>query len=310
MQYDWLNYNHLYYFWVIANEGGIVAAARKLRLAESTLSAQLRYLEESLGHSLFERQHRRLKMTEPGRLVFDYAETIFSAGREMLDVLRHRPGGKRQIVLRLGVLAGLSKNLQLEFLAPFLGREGLRFAVRQGSLPYLVSELANHRLDFFISDIPVETNKSRDVFNRVLGTIPVCVVGAKKFLGLRRKFPDSLQGAPLYLPTLESSVRADFDRFLGESGVKPEIRAELDDIALLRVFVLHGQGMAVLPEIGVRGELQRKTLFVIGRPPGLRETIYAVTPRRMRPHPLVAEILSHFASRYRDSLKALPEEAS
>ncbi len=308
MQYEWLNYNHLYYFWVIAQEGSIVRAARKLRLAESTLSAQLRFLEEALDHPLFERQHRRLKLTESGRLVFDYAETIFSAGKEMLDVLRHRPGGERQVVLRLGVLSGLSKNLQLEFLAPFLGRKGLRFVVKQGSLPYLLSELSNHRLDFFISDIPVETNKAKDLFNRVLGVIPVCVVGGKRFHNLRKKFPHSLEGAPLFVPTVESSVRADFDRFLGEHGVRPQVRAELDDIALLRVFVLDGQGMAVLPEIGVRGELERKTLFVIGRPPGLREAIYAVTPRRMRPNPLVAEILSHFAARYRSSLKGLPAE--
>src|SRR5439155_11560742 len=98
---QWLNYHHLFYFWVVAREGSITRATEKLRLAEPTISAQIRCLEEALGEKLFERRGHRLVLTQSGRLAYGYADEIFSLGFEFLEALKGRAGG-RPARLRVG----------------------------------------------------------------------------------------------------------------------------------------------------------------------------------------------------------------
>src|SRR5690606_21972242 len=124
-----LNYNHLRYFWAVAHEGNLTRAAARLHVAQSAVSVQIRQLEDQLGHQLFERRGRRLELTEAGRIALDHADAIFEAGAELEGILQARATSARQ-VLRVGSLATLSRNFQLAFLAPMLGRADVELVIR------------------------------------------------------------------------------------------------------------------------------------------------------------------------------------
>lgn len=295
---DSLNYHHLYYFWVIAREGSVSKASAKLRLAQSTVSAQLKSLENILGHDLFTREKRAIELTETGRLVLDYAETIFSTGRELLDVVRHRVKSK-QTAVRVGAINSISKYLQVEFVQPALKRPDVRLLMVEASLPTLLRQLQNHTLDVVISNMPVPTDRLRGAYNHELGEIDVWVVGQPKFVKRTAKFPKSLATLPVYVPTHQSRVRSDFDLYCEQVGVVPNIRGEIEDVAILRAIALAGAGVAILPEIATRRDIKDKTLVMIDRLPTVRETMWAITTSRKMPNLYVHEMISTFSGRYR-----------
>src|SRR5687768_13588563 len=78
---EWLNYHHLLYFWTVVREGSVSAASRQLRLAQPTVSGQLKELENALGAQLFHRRGNRLILTDTGSRVYRYANEIFALGR-------------------------------------------------------------------------------------------------------------------------------------------------------------------------------------------------------------------------------------
>jgi LysR family transcriptional activator of nhaA len=290
---EWLNYHHLHYFHAIAREGGISRASRKLRLAQSTLSAQLKELEEFLGQPLFERKGKRLELTGAGRMAMKYADEIFSAGQEMVDAFRNRPV-QRDRVLRVGAIKSLSKNLQFELVEAALGDEQTRLVLSQGSFPNLIRDLKNHLLDLVISNQAARTDLEPGVFNHPLATIPVVVVGTPRFLPLKKAFPSSLDGAAIFLPPAGSQLRGEWDAWCEREKVRPRVRAEIEDVALLRIAALSGRGCALLPEIAVARELKERILRVIGRPRGLDENFYAITATRKFPNALVETMIRGF----------------
>lgn len=292
---EWLNYNHLYYFWVIAREGGVTAASRKLRLSQSTLSAQLRLLEEALGHELFEREKRALKLTEHGRRALDYADTIFETGQELFASFRGAAQQEeRRQVIRIGALGSLSKNLQYEFIRPALQNKQLHLTVVEGSLDDLTHRLRDHELDVAISNMPVRTDLSPDLHNRSLGSLPMCLVGTPAYKKLRGGLETLPEGLPMLLPTYQSKVRSELDLALEQAGAKPDVRAEIEDMALMRICALSGEGVAVAPEIVVRNELREKTLVVLHRLKSITETFYAITPSRRSRNAVVEELIERF----------------
>lgn len=302
---EWINYHHLHYFWVIAREGGISAATRKLKLSQSTLSGQLKELEESVGVPLFSRCGRGLELTEAGRLAFDYAETIFTTGRELFDVLKHGAASPREKAVRVGALSSLSKNLQYEFVRPLVGRADVRLKMTEGPLGSLVKQLKGHALDVVLSNMPVRTDTDSDVFNHKLGAMPVVVVGAPRWKKVADDFPRGVADTPVYASTHQSRVRSELDLFLQQAGVKVHLQAEVDDMALLRLFALWGNGLAVVPEIVVQSELAAHKLVVIHRFDRLSESYYAITARRRFENEIVSELVKGFGKR----LKALSMEA-
>lgn len=290
----WFNYNQFYYFWMIAREGGVTRAAARVRVSQSNLSEQLKQLEEALGHALFERRGRTLVLTEAGRKALAYANTIFESGQEMLQEFEGRAPLRNQRVLRIGAISSLSKNLQFEFIRPLLLDETIRLVMVEGDLPELVRELQNHQLDLVISNSPVRVDGGPDVFNHRLAEIPVSLVGTKKHLALAKGFPKSLEGHPLYMPDRKSRYRAEFEALLERKKVVPDIRAEVEDMALLRLFALSGAGVALVPEVVVQRELQTGKLSVINRIKGYSEVFYAVTITRKFPNPQLQKIVREF----------------
>jgi len=290
---EWLNYLHLRRFWWIARERNLTRAAERLNVSQSTLSEQLRELEEWLGQPLFERRQRQLHLTEAGRLAFDHAEAIFQTGQELLDQFRRRQASRRQH-LRIGAVGPLSKNLQFDFIQPLLDRRNLQLTVASGSLAELLQQLREHQLDLVLSNIPVRADQEANAFNHLLGEMPAYLTGNLAVDRRGREFPEWLEGVPLFLPSRQSQVRADFDALLVESGVEPDIRAEVDDMALLRLLALSEQGLALVPAIVVKHELQSRRLTQVYRVPGLAERFYAITLRRRFGTGWLEEVVSTF----------------
>lgn len=286
---SFLNYHHLRYFRAIANEGTLTGAANKLGVAQSSLSVQLRQLEESLGVVLFDRLQKSLVLTESGRIALDYAETIFSSGEELMSVLENRPTNKRRL-LRVGSVATLSRNFQLSCLQPFIGRDDVELVLRSGSLRELLAQLKAHTLDVVLSNLSVRRESSTDWHSYLLEQQPVALVGKKRW-EKKIRFPEDLENTPLLLPTLDSNLRVSFDLVMERYGVVPTIAAEIDDMAMMRLLARDGAGVALVPPVVVTGELERKQLVELHRFPDMYENFYAIAPSRKTPNTFVQEMI-------------------
>ena len=283
-----LNYHHLRHFWTIAREGGLTRAAARLNIAQSALSTQLRALEAELGQPLFERRGKRMDLTEAGRIAFDHAETIFRTGEELLDTLKGR-GPQHRRILRLGAVATLSRNFQLELLRPLLAREDVELILTSGTLQDLLARLDALALDAVLSNVPVPHVAEADRMAWLIADQPVSLVGRPGQGAL--SFPDALRNVPVLLPGRASSIRQGFDLIMDRAGIQPRVIAEVDDMAMLRLLARESHGVTLVPPIVVQDELRAGVLEERAAVPELHETFYAITQRRRFPNPLLAELL-------------------
>ncbi|MFP4520277.1 MAG: LysR family transcriptional regulator, partial [Oceanicaulis sp.] len=251
----------------------------------------IRQLEAQLGHALFERTGRTLSLTEAGRVALDYADAIFTAGEELEAVLKAGAGAARRS-LHVGALATLSRNFQIDLLAPLLAAGGVEVHLRSGSLQELMGELAAHNLDLVLANqAPLRGSDSAWTVHR-LAEQAVSLIGAPGRLGEERDLKTLLSGHPLILPSRRSGVRSGFDALAVQLGVTPVIAAEVDDMAMLRLFARNDAGLAVAPPIVVRDELASGRLAELAKLPGIAETFYAITLERRFANPLVAQVLA------------------
>lgn len=301
-----LNFSHLLYFWAVAKEGSIAAACRRLHVAQPTISGQLRLLERALGHRLLERSGRGLALTGMGATVFRYADDIFSLGAELLDTVRGQAGpGPR--ALRVGVADVLPKLVVYRMLRPVLAApEGIRLSCLEGKPPDLIARLVSHELDVVLTDTPVPPYSGIRAFSHRLGESGLAVFGTSRFATRhRRKFPESLHGAPLLLPTSSTTVRRTLDHWFEARGIRPVVKAEFDDSALLNVFGQSGIGMFVAPTI-IEAEVRSQyDVRLVGRLPGLAEQFFAISMERTIRHPAVV----HLTDVARARLSAEPQPA-
>jgi len=285
-----LSYPYLRYFWVVAREGNLTRAARKLRVSQSAVSVQLKRLEESLGQRLFARKGRGLELTRAGRLALDYAESIFTLGDELLEVLDHEARAARQ-TLKVGVLATLSRNFQIGFLGPLLDREEVIVTVRSGAVADLIQRLTAHELDVVLSNYVPARREGDTWVAHTIGQQAVSLIGRPP-VDPDRSVSELLSNAALVVPSVESGIRTAFDSLAERLGVTPHVHAEVDDMAMLRLVARRHRGLAVIPPIVVRDEIAAGTLVEHGQLPGIFEPFLAMTvPRRTR-HPLLDELLA------------------
>lgn len=285
-----LNLHHLRYFHAIAQSGGLVKAAERLNVSPSAVSVQLQALEAQLGHDLFERRGRQLVLTEAGRMALERATAIFDAAEELESTLKGLDRAKRSTI-RIGALATLSRNFQIAFLQPVLGREDVRIVLRSGSMRELMQMLDAHHIDVLLSNTLPPRDEATTWTSHLISDQPISLIGPPH--AKRTKTPAALLATvPLIVPTLENHIRGEFDALAERLGITPRIAAEVDDMALLRLLAREGLGYAVVPPIVVRDELEGKLLKECGPLPSLRETFYAITPTRRFPNPVLKELMS------------------
>lgn len=289
---DWLNYRHLYYFWIVARTGSVAKASRELRLTHPTVSAQLHQLESSLGETLFRRQGRGLALTEAGHTAYRYASDIFGMGREFVDVIQRgaAPASPRLVV---GVTDFLPKPLVLRLLQPALeGTPPVRVICREDrTLADFLGELSTHALDLVLSDAPAGIDAPTKLFNHLLGECGTTIFAAPRIAArLRAGFPQSLSNQPFVVPGTGAALRRGLEHWMDATDVRPRIVAEVDDSSLAQLLAAHGRGVIAGPSVMAADARRLYDLRVVGSIPAVKQRFYGVSAPRRAAHPVIASI--------------------
>ncbi len=286
-----LNYHHLRYFWAVARAGNLTRAAADLHLTPQTVSTQIKDLERSLGERLFRRSGRRLVLTDVGQVAYQYADEIFSIGKELVGTLAGQSSG-RTLRLVVGVADVLPKLVAHRLIEPATCLdEPVHVVCRETGLQSLLADLAVHRVDVVLSDAPIPPSVKIRAFNHLLGECGVTfMVSSRLARGYQNKFPRSLERAPMLLPTEGTALRGQLDQWFQARGIYPKIVAEFEDSALLKTFGQAGAGVFPVPSV-VEEEVGRQyNVKPIGRADGVVERYYAISVERRVKHPAIAAI--------------------
>jgi len=286
-----INYKHLHYFWVVANEGSIARASESLHLTPQTISGQLSLLEDNLGEALFNRVGRNLELTETGRLALSYADEIFSLGGELEEVLHNLPDD-RPLVFKVGVADVVPKSIAYRLLAPSLKLpDAVRIVCRENNIESLLAELALHKIDLVISDGPIPQNVNVRGYNHQLGECGISFFAVPELAQqLSKNFPQSLKGAPLLLPGEMTVVQNRLLKWFDKLHIHPRIVGEFDDSALMKAFGQAGTGVFIAPTPIAVEVKKQYGVVVIGTTDEVREQFYAISVERKITHPAVAAI--------------------
>ncbi len=287
-----LNYKHLYYFWVTAKEGGMSHAAARLGMAVQTISAQVKLLEQSLGHALFKPAGRGLALTDAGHAALQVAEQIFHLGENLHTAVRDATS-QTSVRLVVGISDGLAKLAVRELLAPALEEPRLRLVCHEDDFDDLLADLALHRLDVVLSDRPAPANPNLKLYSHAMGSSPLGWYAPKEWLAQARKdFPACLSEVPVLLPSSHASVRMRIDQWFEQQGVVPHVVGEFEDSALLATFGTSGMGVFPASERMRETLSQGYGLKWIGPCEGVQEHFYAIGTARKVQHPLVQKLLA------------------
>lgn len=287
----WLNYHHLYYFLTVVQKGSVTAAARHLRLAQPTISAQLKALEDSLGHKLLEKKGRYLQLTEIGRHVHGYAEEIFSLGSELFKLVDGIaiPEGQP---LRIGVVDSLPKHVAYRIIDPiFSTKPTPRVVHYEDTSEKLLAMLSIQEIDLVLSDSPIPPNVKIKAYNHLLGETGISFLGNPKLVTKYTSgFPFSLHDAPLLLPTPNSVLRRELDTWFQHKGIQPNIVGEFQDSAIMKIFAKSGRGLIPVPSVVEKDILNEYDLKVLGRVSEIRERFFLISAERRLKHPAVVTL--------------------
>jgi LysR family transcriptional activator of nhaA len=292
MKNSGMNFRHLYYFWVVAKEGGVTRAAERLGVAVQTISTQLGLLEQSIGKALFSQQGRRLVLTESGRTALAYADQIFLLGEQMQEALGEADSSK--IRLTVGISDSLPKLTAFRLLEATLHLERpVRLVCYEDQFEALLGDLALHKLDVVLTDRAVRSGTTLRVFSHQLFESATMVVGAQALAAIYSAgFPRSLNGAPFLLPTRNNALRDQIDEWFEQHAVRPDIIGEFEDNALLNTFGRRGLGL-FFATAALAGDIAEQFgAVLVGPVPQVREQFYAISNERKIRHPAVDAILS------------------
>jgi LysR family transcriptional activator of nhaA len=296
-----VNYKHLHYFWTVMRAGGVVRASEALHLTPQTLSGQIKQLEQRIGQPLLRKAGRGVEPTDTGRLVMRYAEDIFALGDALGEALASGRDLRRATVLRAGISDALPKAIAFHVLEPAMALpDPPQLVCHEGGLTALLADLAVHRLDLVLSDVPAPAHLSLKVYTHLLGRSGIAFFAAprliKQFGFTARRaqagFPVCLGRLPMLLPTNASALRPRLDAWMRQQGLAPTLAAEFDDSALLKAFGREGQGVFAAPSVLAQEVAQQYQVVELGRPAGMWEEFYAISVERRITHPAVAAITS------------------
>ncbi len=293
MQRPWLNYHHLLYFKVIAMEGGISKAAKKLRLGQPTLSTQMKQFEETLGHSLFDRTKRQLQLTEAGRLVLGYASEIFKMGDEMIDVLFDQHSTTK-IQIQIGATETVPKHMTMRIFRKAQESFDCIVSITEGHGDELLRELRAHRLDLLVCNYPPPAGDAAGFYAKSIAKMKIVVCGSSKFLNLKRGFPESLSGQPFIFPTFHSKLRHDVEHYLKLRNINVATKAEVQDISLQKLMGSHGEGLIAIPLPAAEELIANKELSLIGTLRDVHEELWLIAAHKRIQNPIAAVIMKDF----------------
>jgi LysR family transcriptional activator of nhaA len=290
----WLNFHHLYYFYVIATRGSISEASVKLGIGQPALSAQLKQLEAALNVSLFERKAKRLVLTESGRSVVEYARDIFKMGGELVEVIQDRRS-PQHLHVQIGALDSIPKNVLVKLVQNALSIAPCSISILEGKADELMRELTHHRIDLFVSNYVPARSDAAKVYSKRVARTPIRVYGSKRFRELSEGFPDSLSSVPVILPTGHSKLRHDVEHFLRLSGISMPTVVETQDTALQMLLGVEGMGVLPAPAASAAPYVDRGELFDLGGLDGVEEQIFLVSASRKIENPVSSRLMQEFS---------------
>lgn len=286
------NYKHLYYFWVVAKEGGISRAADKLDMAVQTISAQVRELERSLGYALLKPSGRGLVLTDAGVAAMEQADLIFQLGENLPTVVRDAMSSP-SVRLAVGISDGLPKLVVRRLLQPVLKESHLRLLCNEGEFDDLLGDLALHRLDIILADRPAPSNPNIKLYSHSMGSSPVSwYASAELYKSTKKDFPNCLADVPVLLPTSHTDVRTRIDHWFERRGIRPRIVGEFEDSALLKTFGASGMGVFPAVELVHEELLAHDAVKKVGTCDGVAENFFAIGTEKKVQHPLVQCLLT------------------
>ena len=289
----WLNYHHLYYFWITAKEGSISSASKKLGIGQPTISTQIKNLEESLGQGLFKRRGQGLALTEAGTVVLDYANQIFSLGNELLEVIKDRTFSRRSHV-QFGALDSVPKSLVQSMIHFAQKISPCTITILEGDGDHLFRELQAHRLDLGISNFPPATGNTRQYFSRLLAELPISIFSTKKFQSLKRQFPKSLQSQPFIMPSLHSKLRHDLNHFFHVNNITVDVVIETQDTSIQKLLGNDGMGLIPLPDFAGKELVKEGKLIKLGTLREVTEDFWLVSSPRKISNPISDNLMKNF----------------
>lgn len=286
-----INFKHLHYFWAVAHEGSIARASEKLNITPQTISGQLSLLEERFGQDLFVKQGRNLAITETGRLVLRYADEIFNLGNELTDVLRGAPAvGPAEFIVSAS--SALPKTIVYKIIEPALHlSHDISLNCKEGPVESILADLAVHEVDMVLTDTPLTSAFSIKAYNHFLGESGLSFFASRRLAQTYAKnFPKCLHAAPMLLPTRQNAIRQQFDRWLDDNNIRPVVKGQFDDSALMKSFGQTGLGIFFMPTIIEQEVCSTFDVQVIGKIPTIKQRFYAISAERKIKHPAVAAI--------------------
>ena len=292
MNMEWLNYHHLFYFWNVAREGSIAQACKRLRLAQSTISSQIHSLEDNLGIKLLDRSGRGLVITDGGRLVYRYADQIFSLGQELRNSIRGE-ATEQPLRLVVGISDVLPKLIAYRILEPaFTLPEPIHVICHEGRTERLLADLSVHELDLVLADSPIGQSLRVQAFSHLLVRSSITCFATKSLASAYIKgFPRSLDGAPFLMPTSDTTLRRSLDQWFHTQGIRPNVVGEFEDSALLKVFGQSGMGVFAV-HTAIEDDVQKQyDVLPLGRLESIEESFYAITVERELKHPAVIAVV-------------------
>lgn len=288
-----LNYHHLYYFWQVATHGNLTQVAQSLHVSQSALSSQVRQLEDSMGTDLFERRGRKLVLTEAGQRVLGYAQDIFSKGEELESLIRRGIEPEYQHI-RIGILSTMSRNFIEGFINPLLQQSSnkVRFSLHARGMANLLDGLSQHEFDLILTNAQISGMSNEDApwQSQLIARQPLSIVGAKH-IQPQHPFPKGFDQYRWILPAANSEIRRSFDGFCSVHQFEPDILAEADDMAMMRLLARDSGALAVLPEVVVKDEIELGILHTVMPLPNIFENFYAITIQRQFRPSLVSDLL-------------------
>lgn len=290
----WINYHHLLYFKTIAEENSVSKAAEKLRVGQPTLSAQLKQFEDALGVKLFERQHKKLLLTEQGRVALDYARNIFAMGSEMYEALHDRLKPSKPS-LCIGALDTIPKQIVLQLVKAALRITHCQITLLEGRPDELLRELSAHRMDLLLTNFIPTALEAKGLFHRVVTKKTVSIYGAPKFKALRKGFPKSISNQPMILPTYDSKLRYDLDHWSKTMQIEFDVLIESQDIAVKKLMAVSGLGLLPAATHTVTRQMLAGELVEIGSLTGVTEELHIVTAQRKIENTIAKELMRSFA---------------
>jgi LysR family transcriptional activator of nhaA len=290
---QWINYHHLYYFKTIAEEGSVSKAAVKLRLGQPTLSAQLKLFEDTLGIELFHREHKKLILTEQGKIALDYAKNIFRMGSEMYEVLHDRLKPLKPS-LHLGALDSVPKQIVLQLVRQAFKISPCQITLSEGKSGELLRELVSHQMDLMVTNFLPKGTDAKGLYHKSITKKNVAFYGAPKFKALRKGFPDSISGVPMIFPTYDSNLRQDLDHWAKLHNITQNIVIESQDISVKKLMAINELGLIPTATHTVTGQVLRGELVEIGKLQGIYEELFLVTAQRKIENQIAAKLRDSF----------------